>query len=154
IHSHFAEFLGTAAGTARRTPYFSSHSPGVVAALQEAMPDVPVPDYGDERAAPPPPPLRAVALTTPRALFSKVDYELSHLLSAVDNGEIGLPDLQRPFVWSAAKVRDLFDSMYRGFPVGYLLFWSNSELQNAKAIGVDRNRDASHDSSSSTVSSV
>ena len=58
-------------------------------------------------------------------------------MSAVDTGEIGLPDLQRPFVWSAAKVRDLFDSMYRGFPVGYLLFWSNSQLQNAKSIGID-----------------
>ncbi|MGH9630882.1 MAG: GmrSD restriction endonuclease domain-containing protein, partial [Bryobacteraceae bacterium] len=126
-----------AAGTARRTPYFRSHSPGVIVALQETAPDIPAPAYGDERAIPPPPPPRAIALTTPRALFSKVDYELSHLLSAVETGEIGLPDLQRPFVWSAAKVRDLFDSMYRGFPVGYLLFWSNSELQNAKAIGVD-----------------
>ncbi len=137
MHGHFAEFLGTAAGTARRTPYFRSHSPGVIVALQENAPDIPAPAYGDERDSPPPPPPHAIALTGPRALFSKVDYELSHLLSGVDTGEIGLPDLQRPFVWSAAKVRDLFDSMYRGFPVGYLLFWSNSELQNAKAIGVD-----------------
>ena len=137
VRSHFAEFLSTAAATARRTPYFNSHSPGVVANLQELNPDTPSPSYGDSPVEPLPPPPHAVALTTPRALFSKVDYELSHLLSSVDTGEIGLPDLQRPFVWSAAKVRDLFDSMYRGFPVGYLLFWSNSQLQNAKAIGVD-----------------
>jgi uncharacterized protein with ParB-like and HNH nuclease domain len=39
--------------------------------------------------------------------------------------EIALPDIQRPFVWNNAKVRDLFDSMYKGFPVGYLLFWEN-----------------------------
>ena len=51
-------------------------------------------------------------------------------------GDIGLPDLQRPFVWTAAKVRDLFDSMYRCFPVGYLLFWSNSEIKGTP-IGID-----------------
>ena len=56
-------------------------------------------------------------------LFKKVDYTLSALIHYVDLGEIGLPDIQRPFVWNAAKVRDLFDSMYKGFPVGYLLFW-------------------------------
>ena len=48
-----------------------------------------------------------------------------NLLHYIDIGDIGLPDIQRPFVWSNAKVRDLFDSMYRGFPVGYLLFWEN-----------------------------
>ncbi len=38
-------------------------------------------------------------------------------------GQIGLPDIQRPFVWSNAKVRDQFDSMYRGYPVGFFMFW-------------------------------
>lgn len=78
---------------------------------------------------------KAVALKTARALFNKVDYELSHILSSIGTGDIGLPDLQRPFVWSPAKVRTLFDSMYRGFPIGYLLFWSNSQLRNARPIG-------------------
>ena len=41
------------------------------------------------------------------------------------SGEIGLPDIQRPFVWKNAKVRHLFDSMYKGYPVGYFLFWQN-----------------------------
>lgn len=41
-------------------------------------------------------------------------------------GQIGLPDIQRPFVWSKAKVRDLFDSMCRGYPVGFFLFWETS----------------------------
>jgi uncharacterized protein with ParB-like and HNH nuclease domain len=45
--------------------------------------------------------------------------------------------IQRPFVWPNAKVRDLFDSMYRGFPVGYLLFWENGSGDGAKQIGVD-----------------
>jgi len=50
-------------------------------------------------------------------------------------GQIGLPDLQRPFVWSDAKVRDLCDSMYRGYPIGYLLFWQNVLASDARTIG-------------------
>ena len=53
-------------------------------------------------------------------LFKEVSYTLSKLLQDIEMGEIGLPDIQRPFVWPNAKVRDLFDFMYKGFPVGYL----------------------------------
>ncbi|HQF64210.1 MAG TPA: DUF262 domain-containing protein, partial [Anaerolineaceae bacterium] len=60
-----------------------------------------------------------------KTLFKEVSYSLSKLIEDIDIGEIGLPELQRPFVWPNTKVRDLFDSMYRGFPVGYLLFWAN-----------------------------
>ena len=75
----------------------------------------------------------------PPTVFKKVDLSLSSLLHYIDVGDIGLPDIQRPFVWSASKVRDLFDSMYRGFPVGYLLFWSNSDnrAEGTKKIGTD-----------------
>jgi hypothetical protein len=45
--------------------------------------------------------------------------------------------LQRPFVWDRTKVRDLLDSMFRGFPVGFLLLWSNAQLQAARQIGLD-----------------
>lgn len=69
--------------------------------------------------------------------FKKVDYDLSGLLHYIDLGDIGLPDIQRPFVWSNTKVRDLFDSMYKGFPVGYLLFWSNAEINNTRSIGLE-----------------
>src|SRR5215472_5835233 len=71
-----------------------------------------------------------------KTCFKKVDYELSNLLSYIEIGDIGLPDIQRPFVWSNAKVRDLFDSMYRGFPVGYLLFWENASANGTKQIGL------------------
>jgi hypothetical protein len=50
------------------------------------------------------------------ALYKDTNYSLTH-------GVIGLPDIQRPFVWTATKTRDLFDSMYRGYPVGTLMFW-------------------------------
>jgi hypothetical protein len=68
--------------------------------------------------------------------FKKVDYDLNGLLHYIDIGDIALPDIQRPFVWSNAKVRDLFDSMYRGFPVGYFPFWENVTGGATKQIGV------------------
>ena len=46
-----------------------------------------------------------------KTCFKKVDYDLAGLLHYIEIGDIGLPDIQRPFVWSNAKVRDLFDSM-------------------------------------------
>ena len=57
-------------------------------------------------------------------LFKDTTYNLQGLIENIRRGEIALPEIQRPFVWQTAKVRELFDSMYRGFPVGYLLFWA------------------------------
>ncbi|MGC9530439.1 MAG: GmrSD restriction endonuclease domain-containing protein [Candidatus Bipolaricaulaceae bacterium] len=68
-------------------------------------------------------------------LFKKVDYSLKKLIEDIAMGEIGLPDIQRPFVWPMTKVRDLFDSMYRGFPIGYLLFWENGYPGTHRTIG-------------------
>jgi len=70
-------------------------------------------------------------------LFKEVGYSLSKLIEDIDMGEIGLPDIQRPFIWNASKVRDLFDSMYKGFPVGYLLFWVNGYAEGHRLIGLD-----------------
>jgi len=70
-------------------------------------------------------------------VFKQVNYDLVSLVKFVELGEIGLPDIQRPFVWKNSKVRDLFDSMYRGYPVGYLLLWQNAYDEDSKAIGVD-----------------
>src|SRR3972149_1515206 len=72
-----------------------------------------------------------------KTCFKKVDYDLGGLLHFIEIGDIGLPDIQRPFVWSNAKVRDLFDSMYRGFPVGYLLFWENEQIDGVRQIDTD-----------------
>ena len=70
-------------------------------------------------------------------LFRKVDYTVGKLLEDIELGEIGLPDIQRPFVWNTTKVRDLFDSMYRGYPIGYLLFWENGFPGEHRVIGTD-----------------
>lgn len=73
-------------------------------------------------------------------LFKQVNYDLDSLVKFIELGQIGLPDIQRPFVWPNKKVRDLFDSMYRGYPVGYLLFWQNgfgADSDQTKQIGTD-----------------
>lgn len=76
-------------------------------------------------------------MTESNLLFNEVGYNLGSLLDQIDMGTIGLPEIQRPFVWKNAKTRDLFDSMYRGFPVGYLLLWQSANAEGAKTIGVD-----------------
>ncbi len=75
-------------------------------------------------------------------VFTKVDYDLGSLVKYIGLGEIGLPDIQRPFVWKNSKVRDLFDSMYKGYPVGYLLFWQNALIDATRAIGTDEKQKA------------
>lgn len=72
-----------------------------------------------------------------RTVFRSTSFTLRHLVDTIDRGDLALPELQRPFVWSNSKVRDLFDSMNRGFPVGYLLFWETGADVGARQIGVD-----------------
>lgn len=50
---------------------------------------------------------------------------VEELLGWISQGRIGLPEMQRPFVWSTAKVRDLIDSLYNGYPIGYIVTWQN-----------------------------
>lgn len=70
-------------------------------------------------------------------LFERVDRKVGNLLDDVINGRIGLPDLQRPFVWADSKVRNLFDSMMKGFPIGYVMLWASpADYTNTKQIGV------------------
>ncbi|GLW98763.1 hypothetical protein Misp02_28500 [Microtetraspora sp. NBRC 16547] len=71
-------------------------------------------------------------------LFKDSSYPVSFLVQAIDLGQIALPDIQRPFVWQATKVRSLFDSMYKGFPVGFLLFWETDADPGARQIGTGK----------------
>ena len=54
---------------------------------------------------------------------------ISTLLSWVKSGDIAIPEIQRPFVWDASKVRDLMDSLYQGYPVGYIIAWRNPTVK-------------------------
>lgn len=71
-----------------------------------------------------------------KELFDNIPSKVADLLNDIKNGRIGLPDLQRPFVWKDNKVRDLLDSMLKGYPIGYVVLWSSpEEYQNANQIG-------------------
>ncbi len=71
----------------------------------------------------------------PPTLYRDTGYTLTHLIEDIKHGNIALPDIQRPFVWSSAKIRDLFDSMYRGYPVGTLMFWETGAEVGTKQVG-------------------
>ena len=51
------------------------------------------------------------------------------LLAWVKSGEIAIPEIQRPFVWDSSKVRDLMDSLYQGYPIGYVIAWRNPNVR-------------------------
>ena len=75
-------------------------------------------------------------------VFKTTDYTIGKLIDDIEIGDIALPDIQRPFVWykKISKVRDLFDSIYRGYPIGYLLFWENANRVDYKNIGFDEKK--------------
>ncbi len=70
-------------------------------------------------------------------IFSNTTLTVNQLIEKIDTGELGLPELQRPFIWKDTKVRDLFDSMMRVYPLGYLMLWECPTLEKKKSIGVD-----------------
>ena len=70
-------------------------------------------------------------------LFRAVPFSVRQLVDNIKRGDVALPDIQRPFVWQNRKVRDLFDSMVKGFPVGYLLFWATGADNGVRQIGTD-----------------
>lgn len=70
-------------------------------------------------------------------IFSVMSGSVSNLIEYIDNGDLALPELQRPFVWANNKVRDLFDSMYCGYPIGYFIIWDNNTGEKMSFIGSD-----------------
>src|SRR5438046_2558895 len=65
----------------------------------------------------------------PDQQYSVNQHPIQTLLSWVQSGEIAIPEIQRPFVWDATKVRNLLDSLYQGFPIGYLIAWRNPKVR-------------------------
>lgn len=61
--------------------------------------------------------------------YSVHQQPVETLLSWIKSGEIAIPEIQRPFVWKKKKVRDLIDSLYQGYPVGYLITWRNHDVK-------------------------
>ena len=69
-------------------------------------------------------------------IFNRTDLSIEYLTKAIDSGSIGLPELQRPFVWGDNKARDLLKSMLKGFPIGFLILWTQPEIDKSKQIGI------------------
>jgi Protein of unknown function DUF262. len=56
-------------------------------------------------------------------------YSVNRILNLIESKEIAIPEIQRPFVWKSTQVRDLIDSLYRGYPAGYLITWKNHDVK-------------------------
>ncbi|MGL4367900.1 MAG: GmrSD restriction endonuclease domain-containing protein [Brevinemataceae bacterium] len=54
---------------------------------------------------------------------------LKNILGFIQANEISIPEIQRPFVWKTTQVRDLVDSLYKGYPTGYLIIWQNPDVK-------------------------
>ena len=61
--------------------------------------------------------------------YSVNQHPVQSLLTWIEDDEIAIPEIQRPFVWNATKVRDFIDSLYFGYPVGYLIAWRNPSVR-------------------------
>lgn len=61
--------------------------------------------------------------------YSVTQYSVSSILGYIEAGDIAIPEIQRPFVWKGRQVRDLIDSLYNGYPTGYLIIWQNPDVK-------------------------
>lgn len=72
-------------------------------------------------------------------LFKNIPSKVGDLIHDVRTGRIGLPDLQRPFVWKDNKIRDLLDSMMKGYPIGYIMLWESPADYETKKSSIGMN---------------
>lgn len=68
--------------------------------------------------------------------MSKQDISIRHLVDKVISRELALPEMQRRYVWTAVKVRDLLDSLYRGYPSGAILVWEADPSMDDRSLQV------------------
>jgi hypothetical protein len=61
--------------------------------------------------------------------YSVNQHPISTLLNWVQSKDIAIPEIQRPFVWKTTKIRDLMDSLYKGYPIGYIIIWKNPDVK-------------------------
>lgn len=68
--------------------------------------------------------------------MSKIDISVRELVDKINRGELTLPEMQRRYVWPATRVRDLLDSLYRGYPSGAILVWETDEDIHTRELAV------------------
>lgn len=68
--------------------------------------------------------------------MAKSDITVEELVAKIQRGELALPEIQRRYVWRATRVRDLLDSLYRGYPSGSILVWETDHAVPTQTMGV------------------
>ena len=71
--------------------------------------------------------------------FSLMQYSVQAILGMIDAGQFVIPEIQRPFVWRRSQVRDLIDSLYNGYPTGYIITWKNPDVHTKDGKTADGN---------------
>ena len=61
--------------------------------------------------------------------FTLLQYSVNSILGFIEAGQFVIPEIQRPFVWRRSQVRDLIDSLYNGYPTGYIITWKNPDVK-------------------------
>lgn len=61
--------------------------------------------------------------------YNLTSISIRDLLNNIENNIIAIPEIQRPFLWKPNQVKDLIDSLYKNYPVGYLIFWQDDEVE-------------------------
>lgn len=61
--------------------------------------------------------------------FTNTSMSIKALLGLIEANDIAIPEIQRPFVWKKAQVRDLMDSLYKGYPTGYIILWKSPDAR-------------------------
>ena len=61
--------------------------------------------------------------------YNNYPMAISQILGLIEANEIAIPEIQRPFVWRKSQVRDLMDSLYKGYPTGYIIIWKNPSVK-------------------------
>jgi hypothetical protein len=61
--------------------------------------------------------------------FTLMQYPISAILGFIEGEDFVIPEIQRPFVWKRSQVRDLIDSLYNGYPTGYIITWKNPDVK-------------------------
>ena len=61
--------------------------------------------------------------------YNNYPLAISQILGLIEANDIAIPEIQRPFVWRRSQVRDLLDSLYKGYPTGYIIIWKNPSVE-------------------------
>jgi hypothetical protein len=137
-------FINSAMSRVRRAVSLEDHTPEAIDYLSTVLgrdlpqPEISVSDGDDDAEGEDVGASREPKKRGRAPIFENGQRSIASLISDIERDVIALPDLQRPFVWEDTKVRDLFDSLFVGFPVGTLVFWHTSEDKDARALGAKR----------------